>query len=184
MLKLNIMKNGQIDVNGILAIFLIIFVVLPIVGVTIAIMTNATCHSWITQLNDCQKLRDNYKQQYEFADANYKACLVAYDSLEKTKITKDDFAMFNGNLEKALIQNQQINSNIINIQNQINQIQNVSNNFFLLGVAITFEFSLFSLAIIDILFFKFKHSKNIINKIYNWRNKTEVNIGVKQNGKL
>ncbi len=170
------MQKGQQGIEGLILGVVALVIFLPAITLLLGMITNTTCQTWITQLNTCQQEKEACKQQYGAVDANYQACLVSYDALEKTKITKDDFALFNGNLEKILIQNQQITNNISTIQEQINYMQNISNSFFTLGILITIELSLFSLAFIDILFFKFKHTKHLITKIYSWRNKTEIKI--------
>jgi hypothetical protein len=173
------MEKGQIpDLGGIFETLIILFIlaaiVLPILGVLLAMMTNTTCSSYIAQLNECEsKINTNY-QLYQQADANYSSCLVAYNTLEKTKITKDDLTRFSGDLQKALIENQQVRRDIANMTIQMNQIQNITNNIAILWISIFIDISLFGATLVEVVFFRFKHAKKISTKIYNKLNKVEV----------
>jgi len=169
------MKNGQVpDLSGIVYLIILVVIVVPIIALILSMITNTTCSTWITQANDNAKKAETNWQLYQNADANYQGCLTAYNTLEQTKITKDDFARFNGNIEKVLVENGQIKQEIGNILIQLNQIQNITNNVAVLWVSITIDIALFSAAFIEIIFFRFKNAQKITTKIYHKLNKTEI----------
>jgi hypothetical protein len=93
-------------------------------------------------------------------------------------VTKKDFSDIQEKIGLILIQLNNTKTEVYNVYQQIVNIQNINNIRIALSFFISINFALFSLTIIDILFFRAKFMLTIAKKFYSWRNKTEIKITV------
>lgn len=97
-----------------------------------------------------------------------------YNNLTTTTVTKKDFTDMQNQISILTIQVNNTRSQVINMNQQVNNIQNINTIRYSLSFFIFFDFAFISMTFLDILLFKGRYIRKISNKIYSWRNKTEV----------
>jgi hypothetical protein len=99
-----------------------------------------------------------------------------YNNLTTTTVTKKDFTDMQNQISILTIQVNDTKTQVINMNQQVTNIQNINTIRYTLSFFIFFDFAFISVTVLDILLFRGKYIRKISNRIYSWRNKTEVQV--------
>jgi len=163
-------------IKGIISIVVIIVIFIPLMSTIASILQEANCLTYKTQIDQLQTDKRQLQAQLEEANLVAGTYKAKYENLTSQNITKLDFIEIKTLLNLITSQLNATKSEVYYINEQIISIKNIRNTYIALSLFVSLNFILFGLTFLDLVLFKFKYSKKIIDKIFSIRNKTTVEI--------
>lgn len=157
------------DFMGIIGAILIFVIFIPAILALSSMITSTQCSDYQQKINQLQlevsRLSSNIMEMNSTAEF-YKA---QYFNLTNTAVTKKDFVELKSDINSILLQLNNTRNEVYNVNEQIINIQNIKNTYFVFAFVVSLNLALIGLTIIDFTIFKMKYSKKIIEKIYSYR---------------
>lgn len=169
-------KKGEVDLQEVIGVILFIVIFLPVMLTVLSMIRTNQCSDYQKQIDSLNNQISQLNAQLQESNSVAEFWKEQYENLTNTEITKKDFIEIKSDIGLLLNQINNTRNQVYNINQQIINIKHIRNIYFAFSLVLSLSFTLFGFALVDFSFFKLAITKKIVEKIYYFRNKIEINI--------
>lgn len=161
---------------AIVGTILTIIVFVPVILTLSSALTKMQCSDYQQKIDQLQLEINKLNSRVLELNSTAEFYKNQYFYLTNSTVTKKDFVEIKADINSILLQLNNTRNEVYNINEQIINIQNIKNTYFVFAFVVSLNLALIGLTLIDFTIFKMKYSKKIIEKLYGYRNKIKNEV--------